>query len=61
MADVAPNLPPNLSTLIAVVATSKGAPGLLVAPLHFGGELGWKGSIVTSGGNNLSGPPPSFV
>lgn len=48
VADVVPSLPANLSAPIAVVATSKGAPGLPVAPLHFGGELGWRGSAATS-------------
>ncbi|KAJ0966997.1 hypothetical protein J5N97_023914 [Dioscorea zingiberensis] len=48
LADVVPSLPVNLSAPIAVVAASKGAPGLPVAPLHFGGELGWRGSAATS-------------
>ncbi|XP_008808394.1 uncharacterized protein LOC103720464 [Phoenix dactylifera] len=41
-------VPVNVSAPIAVVAAPKGAPGLPVTPLHFGGELGWKGSAATS-------------
>ncbi|URD98945.1 hypothetical protein MUK42_29272 [Musa troglodytarum] len=41
-------MPINVTTPIAVVASSKGAPALSVTPLHFGGEVGWKGSAVTS-------------
>ncbi|XP_077246074.1 uncharacterized protein LOC143885927 [Tasmannia lanceolata] len=42
------NQPITLSTPIPVVAISKGAPGLPVTPLHFEGELGWRGSARTS-------------
>ncbi|XP_077231309.1 uncharacterized protein LOC143864280 [Tasmannia lanceolata] len=38
----------TLSAPIPVVAASKGAPGLTTTPLHFGGELGWRGSARTS-------------
>ncbi|KAK1320379.1 hypothetical protein QJS10_CPA03g02257 [Acorus calamus] len=38
----------NLSAPKPVVATSKGAPVLPAAPLHFEGVLGWKGSAATS-------------
>ncbi|XP_009398693.2 uncharacterized protein LOC103983218 isoform X1 [Musa acuminata AAA Group] len=41
-------IPINVTAPIAVVASSKGAPGLSVTPLHFGGEVGWKGSAATS-------------
>ncbi|XP_010935092.1 uncharacterized protein [Elaeis guineensis] len=41
-------VPVNVSAPIAVVAAPKGSPGLPVTPLHFGGELGWKGSAATS-------------
>ncbi|URE22017.1 hypothetical protein MUK42_11086 [Musa troglodytarum] len=37
-----------VSSPIAVFASSKGAPGLPVTPLHFEGEMGWKGSAATS-------------
>uniref|UniRef100_A0A1D1ZKI9 Serine/threonine-protein phosphatase 1 regulatory subunit 10 n=1 Tax=Anthurium amnicola TaxID=1678845 RepID=A0A1D1ZKI9_9ARAE len=37
----------NLSAPIPVAA-AKGAPSLPVTPLHFEGELGWKGSAATS-------------
>lgn len=42
------NQPFKLSAPIPVVASSKGNPGLLSTPLHFEGELGWKGSASTS-------------
>ncbi|KAL5986033.1 hypothetical protein ACLOJK_028023 [Asimina triloba] len=38
----------TLSAPVAVVAASKGAPSLPTVPLHFGGELGWRGSAATS-------------
>ena len=37
----------NLSVPVAVAAP-KGAPAVPVAPLHFTGELGWRGSAATS-------------
>ncbi|PKA51055.1 hypothetical protein AXF42_Ash007712 [Apostasia shenzhenica] len=37
----------NLSAPIAVSA-SKGSPGFAITPLHFEGELGWRGSAATS-------------
>nr|XP_010941305.1 uncharacterized protein LOC105059630 [Elaeis guineensis]XP_019711000.1 uncharacterized protein LOC105059630 [Elaeis guineensis]XP_019711001.1 uncharacterized protein LOC105059630 [Elaeis guineensis]XP_029124434.1 uncharacterized protein LOC105059630 [Elaeis guineensis] len=43
-----PGVPVNVSAPVAVVAAPKGAPGLPVTPLQFGGELGWKGSAATS-------------
>ncbi|XP_074557190.1 uncharacterized protein LOC141813172 [Curcuma longa] len=42
-----PKMPLNVSAPVAVVASSKGPPGM-PATLHFGGELGWKGSAATS-------------
>lgn len=42
------NQPFRLSAPIPVVAASKGTPGLPFTPLHFEGELGWKGSASTS-------------
>ncbi|XP_042378714.1 uncharacterized protein LOC121971484 [Zingiber officinale] len=41
-----PKLPINVSAPVAVVASSKGAPEM--PSLHFGGEMGWKGSAATS-------------
>ncbi|RRT80955.1 hypothetical protein B296_00018363 [Ensete ventricosum] len=41
-------MPINVTAPIAVVASSRGAPGLSVTPLHFEGEVGWKGSAATS-------------
>ncbi|KAG1359422.1 hypothetical protein COCNU_08G008680 [Cocos nucifera] len=43
-----PGVPVNVSAPVAVVAAPRGAPGLPVTPLQFGGELGWKGSAATS-------------
>ncbi|XP_008808622.1 uncharacterized protein LOC103720610 [Phoenix dactylifera] len=43
-----PVVPVNVSTPVAIAPASKGTPGLPVAPLQFGGELGWKGSAATS-------------
>ncbi|XP_058098912.1 uncharacterized protein LOC131243523 [Magnolia sinica] len=43
-----PNQANTLSAPIAVVAASKGAPSLPTTPLHFEGELGWRGSAATS-------------
>ncbi|XP_074585643.1 uncharacterized protein LOC141841379 [Curcuma longa] len=40
-------LPINVSAPVAVVASSKGAPEM-PSSLHFGGEMGWKGSAATS-------------
>ncbi|KAG6517481.1 uncharacterized protein LOC122055881 [Zingiber officinale] len=42
-----PKMPLNVSAPVAVVASSKGPPAV-PATLHFGGELGWKGSAATS-------------
>ncbi|XP_077220877.1 uncharacterized protein LOC143854681 [Tasmannia lanceolata] len=42
------NQPITLSTPIPVIASAKGAPGLPSTPLHFEGELGWRGSARTS-------------
>ncbi|XP_064948818.1 uncharacterized protein LOC135598637 [Musa acuminata AAA Group] len=41
-------MPIGVSAPVAVIACSKGAPGLPVTPLCFGGEMGWKGSAATS-------------
>ncbi|WOL19122.1 hypothetical protein Cni_G27919 [Canna indica] len=40
-------MPLNVSAPVAVIASSKGAQGL-PGTLHFGGEMGWKGSAATS-------------
>lgn len=42
-----PSNPVNLSAPIAV-SVSNGAPGWASTPLHFEGELGWRGSATTS-------------
>ncbi|KAG6475701.1 uncharacterized protein LOC122023409 isoform X1 [Zingiber officinale] len=44
---VSPKMPINVSAPVAVIASSKGAPGV-PATLCFGGEMGWKGSAATS-------------
>ncbi|KAG6485430.1 hypothetical protein ZIOFF_053968 [Zingiber officinale] len=41
-----PKMPNNVSAPVAVVASTKGTPE--VPALHFGGEMGWKGSAATS-------------
>ncbi|RRT52273.1 hypothetical protein B296_00044206 [Ensete ventricosum] len=49
-----PELKPSMkvsiavSSPIAVFASPKGTPGVPVTPLHFEGEMGWKGSAATS-------------
>lgn len=41
-------IPGNLSAPRAVIAISKGPSCIPIAPLHFEGELGWRGSAATS-------------
>eukprot|EP00268_Persea_americana_P021483 TRINITY_DN21436_c0_g1_i1.p1 TRINITY_DN21436_c0_g1~~TRINITY_DN21436_c0_g1_i1.p1 ORF type:complete len:1041 (-),score=249.30 TRINITY_DN21436_c0_g1_i1:146-3268(-) len=42
------NQPISVSAPIPIVASFKGAPLLRTIPLHFEGELGWRGSAATS-------------
>ena len=45
--NLVPSDPINVSTPIAVLATSRAAQGLPDTPLHFERELGWRGSAAT--------------